>query len=154
MKTKTIALIVLFCVMSTGVIYYKFHGENRHFSCLAQYHVYNDGIRANMLMRFHFDDASGLVMLNGEFINEKGYHKVLSRKVLFDFEVNKEKYMLNSKAIIPAAFDETDDRALSRLLDGFYTQANQLALYEIYHNGNGDYIFMNGNLPVLICAET
>ena len=154
MKNKMIALIALLSVISAGVIYYPFTRDNRRFSCLTQYHVHNDGVRANMLMRFHFDDTSGFVMLNGEFINEAGHHKVLSRKVLFDFQVNKDKHLLTSKAIIPAAFDETDDRALSRLIDGFYIKVNHPAQYAIYHNGNGDYIFMNGNHPVLVCAES
>lgn len=154
MKNKMIAFIALLSVISAGVICYPFTRDNRHFSCLTQYHVHNDGVRANMLMRFHFDDTSGFVMLNGEFIHEAGHHKVLSRKVLFDFQVNKDKYLLTSKAIIPAAFDETDDRTLSRLIDGFYIKANQPAQYAIYHNGSGDHIFMNGNHPVLVCAES
>lgn len=154
MKNKMIAFIALLSVISAGVIYSSLTRDNRHFPCLTQYHAHNNGVRANMLMRFHFDDTSGFVMLNGEFINEAGHHKVLNWKVLFDFQVNKDKYLLTSIAIIPAVFDETDDRALSRLIDGFYIKANQPAQYAIYHNGSGDYIFMNDDHPVLVCAES
>lgn len=154
MKNKFKFLAVILALVSATAIYFSLNKDNRHFSCLAQYHVQNNGLRANMLMRFFFDGSSGFVTLNGEFINASGHHKVLSRKILFDFTTTKSNYLLTSKAIIPAAFDETENNSLAYLLEGFYTNINQLAQYNIHHDGNGGYIFMNGNVPVLLCADT
>ena len=150
-KFKTLAVILTLIVATA--IYFTVNSDNRRFSCLAQYHVQNNGLRANMLMHFFFDNDSGFVKMDGEFINASGHHKVLSRKVLFDFTTTKSNYLLTSKAIIPAAFDDTDNKALAYLLEGFYTHDNQPAQYNIYDDGNGGYIFMNGNVPVLLCAN-
>ncbi|GLR07689.1 hypothetical protein [Mixta theicola] len=152
MKNKFKFLAAGLTIIGAAAFYFNFSTDNRHFSCLAQYHVQNNGLRANMLMRFFFDGPSGFVTMNGEFINASGIHKVISRKVLFDFTTTKSNYLLTSKAIIPAAFDETDNHSLAYLLEGFYTNINQLAQYNIHYDGNGGYIFMNGNVPVLLCA--
>lgn len=154
MKNKRKYLAAILAVMGMTALWFSFNADKRHFSCLAQYHVKNNGLYANMLMRFFFDGDNGFVTLNGELINASGHHKALSRKILFDFDTTKSNYVLTSKAIIPAAFDETDNNALAYLLEGFYTNVNQVAQYNIHHDGNGSYIFMNGNVPVLLCAHT
>lgn len=153
MNNKFKILTAILTLIIAAAIYLTMNTTNRHFSCLAQYHVQNNGLRANMLMHFFFDDVSGFVTMDGEFINASGHHKVLSRKVLFDFTTTKSNYLLTSKAIIPAAFDNTDNHSLAYLLEGFYTSKNQPAQYNIYYDGNGGYIFMNGNVPVLLCAN-
>ena len=153
MKNKFKLLTAILTAIVATTLYLTMHNDNRHFSCLAQYHIQNNGLRANMLMHFFFDNSSGFVTMDGEFINASGHHKVLSRKVLFDFTTTKSNYLLTSKAIIPAAFDNTDNGSLSHLLERFYTNKNQPAQYNIYYDGNGGYIFMNGNVPVLLCAN-
>ena len=154
MKYKFIAVAAALIITGASAFYLSLPKNKHYFSCLAQYHVHNNGLRANILMRFMFEGTTGFVMLNGEFIDESGHHKVLSRKILFDFQTIKSNYLLTSTAIIPNAFDETDNHALANLLDGFYTAKNQPAQYNIHHNGKGEYIFMNGSTPVLLCATS
>jgi hypothetical protein len=106
-----------------------------------------------MLMRFIFNGDTGMVSLDGEFINEDGYHKIISRKIIFDFTVDNKNYLLNSKMIIPSAFDEIDESTIPRLLDNFYTHERRPAVYQIHRNGKGRYLFMNGSAPYLLCVN-
>ncbi|ORM80828.1 hypothetical protein [Mixta gaviniae] len=151
MKHKAFALAALLLILAS-ILFLYYARDNRHFSCLAQYHVQNEGARANVLMRFIFNGPSGLVAVDGEFVNAAGRHKIISRKILFEVERANDHYLLTSKAIIPSAFDEADNVALSRLLDSFYTHGNRPAQYQIHHNGKGGYVFMSGNVPVMFCA--
>ncbi|MDU4091688.1 MAG: hypothetical protein E7H57_00210 [Pantoea sp.] len=152
MKNKFKFIATTLTVIIAAAIYFTINNTHRRFSCMAQYHVQNNGIRANMFMHFFFDEPSGFVTMNGEFINASGQHKILSRRVLFDFTTTKSNYLLTSTAIIRAAFDEVGNDSLAWLLDSFYVNKNQLTQYNIYYDGNGGYIFMNGNIPVLLCA--
>ncbi|MGD8204012.1 hypothetical protein [Pantoea sp. FN0305] len=154
MKSKIKFIVAILLVIGVAITYFTVNNRDRHFSCLVQHHVQNNGMRANMLMRFFFDGSSGFVIMNGEFIDASGHHKVLSRKVLFDFTVNNNNYLLTSKAIIPSAFDEVDNKSLVWLLERFYTDIKQPAQYNIYSDGKGGHIFMNGNVPVLLCTGT
>ncbi|MFD1800913.1 hypothetical protein ACFSFZ_01670 [Mixta tenebrionis] len=153
MKYKICALIAL--LIAAYSIFYVFssYRNERYFSCLAQHHVHNNNVRSNMLMRFIFNGDTGMVSLDGEFINEQGHHKIISRKIIFDFTIDKKNYLLNSRMIIPSVFDEIDEHTIPRLLDNFYTQERRPAVYQIHYNGKGGYIFMNDNAPYLLCAS-
>jgi hypothetical protein len=146
-----IAVLVLAFIF---VAYPLYHSHQKKFlSCTAHFQSnYNDTyLRA--MFRFTFQGKEGTASLRGEVKNSEDKILPLSRVVFFTFSESDHIYKMRSESIYRENSDNVDDALLSKLVDSFYLQENDMVQYNALRQPNNDYVVFKGSLPLAYCHK-
>lgn len=158
MMQKTLRYVFWFSfssVLIAFLIYVSTYSRHsmHNVSCTADYIQHSESMQLNMAINYTFGKHRGFVDLTGKTIDKNGAESVLNRDIAFVYYQDSGYYYLSSSANIKFPDDNTDTDLLNESLPEFFTKNNKSIVLRIMENGERNYFFFIGLVPVYLCKK-
>lgn len=149
--------MVIFIGVLVGFIYKSFSHKNYDKQeCSASITVFYKNAVANINLNYMYSlsDKTGVVAINGNYIENQKAKGRIRRDISYDWKENKDTYHLHSIKVSKfEMIDNISDELLANILPDFYVYPNENVSYTILNQASNAFIFSIGKRPIFYCAH-
>lgn len=103
---------------------------------------------------YSLSDKTGVVAINGNYIENQKAKGRIRRDISYDWKENKDTYHLHSIKVSKfEMIDNISDELLANILPDFYVYPNENVSYTILNQASNAFIFSIGKRPIFYCAH-
>ncbi|MEX2990831.1 hypothetical protein [Serratia fonticola] len=150
-KAKTLGGVLMVLVLfSLLIVNYYFKYKENNFSCRGKMNVTKWGADYSSSMEFDFKDGKGKFYSIGQFNDADNKNK----KVIIHFNFTYMYHNKNDVVLVSSEGIKNSELValLSPLLPDFFLTKQRGIIFEI-HRQNSSYVFINDNMPYLLCSR-
>lgn len=143
-------LITVLVLFSPLLVNYYFKYKENNFSCRGKMNVTKSGAEYSSSMEFNFKDGKGKFYSIGQFSDADNKNK----KVIIHFNFTYLYHNKNDVVLVSSEGIKNSGLValLSPLLPDFFLTKQRGIIFEI-HRQDSNYVFINDNMPYLLCSK-
>lgn len=152
MRQKIEIIFILLIIITISINITK-RTDPDFISCNARFMTQLHDEKASMIMRFIFNENTGVVILDGDGVIANGQVMTLDRKIKFSYIKNNNSYYLTNQDISIKGDDNVTNEFLRHNLPDFFSRRSATINYGIYNQGHNNYVFAMRKIPSFICIH-